>query len=201
MRWVGTLPARFDYNTEMAVQAGSLASDDVSAWAGHWALRNTLTTRYTVRVLGEFNYASGDDNATDGTRGTFDQLYPTGHDKYGLADQVGWKNVKHLRAGVELTPRRGLVVSGGYHSFWLAHRGDALYNAAGAVLARAAAGAGDAHVGQELDAQATFALTPQIQVGGGYAHIFPGAFLEQATPGASYSAPYVMVTYIFLADK
>jgi hypothetical protein len=31
--------------------------------------------------------------------------------------------------------------------------------------------------------------------------MFTGAFLEQATPGASYSAPYVMVTYVFLADK
>ena len=45
------------------------------------------------------------------------------------------------------------------------------------------------------------ALTPQIQLAAGYAHMFTGAFLKQATPGASYSAPYVMVTYVFLADK
>ena len=32
-------------------------------------------------------------------RGTFDQLYPTPHDKYGLADQVGWRNIHHVRAG------------------------------------------------------------------------------------------------------
>jgi hypothetical protein len=47
----------------------------------------------------------------------------------------------------------------------------------------------------------TRALTPQIQVAGGYAHLFTGAFLRQATPGASYSQPYVMVTYVFLAEK
>jgi hypothetical protein len=29
----------------------------------------------------------------------------------------------------------------------------------------------------------------------------PGRFLKQATPGASYSFPYVMVTYVFLADR
>jgi hypothetical protein len=40
-----------------------------------------------------------------------------------------------------------------------------------------------------------------MQVSGGYAHIFPGAFLEQATPGASYSYPYVQVTYVFLAER
>ena len=27
------------------------------------------------------------------------------------------------------------------------------------------------------------------------------SFLKQATPGESYSAPYVMVTYVFLAEK
>ena len=31
--------------------------------------------------------------------------------------------------------------------------------------------------------------------------MFTGAFLKQATPGASYSAPYVMVTYVFLAEQ
>ena len=31
--------------------------------------------------------------------------------------------------------------------------------------------------------------------------MFTGAFLEQATPGAHYSQPYMMLTYVFLADK
>ena len=40
-----------------------------------------------------------------------------------------------------------------------------------------------------------------VQIAGGIAHIFPGGFLKQATPGASYTYPFVMATYIFLADK
>jgi hypothetical protein len=64
-----------------------------------------------------------------------------------------------------------------------------------------AGGAASRHVGQEIDVQATVTLSPQLQVAGGYAHIFPGAFLQEATPGASFSAPYVMVTYVFLAEK
>jgi hypothetical protein len=31
--------------------------------------------------------------------------------------------------------------------------------------------------------------------------MFTGKFLKQATPGVSYSQPYVMLTYVFLADK
>jgi hypothetical protein len=201
VRWVGALPARLDYNTEMALQTGSVGPDDVRAWAGHWQLRDTIDVRHGVRVSGEYNVASGDHDAKDGRRQTFDQLYPTGHDKYGLADQVGWKNIHHVRAGGEVLARKGLVLSSSYHSWWLADANDALYNAAGVALARVAGGASSRHVGQELDAQATFAVSPQLQVAGGYAHIFAGAFLHQATPGASYSAPYVMVTYIFLAEK
>ena len=52
-----------------------------------------------------------------------------------------------------------------------------------------------------LDVQVSRALTPQLQAAAGYAHIFPGAFLKETTPGASYSHPYVMLTYVFLAEK
>lgn len=201
VRWVGTLPARLDYNVEMAAQMGSLATDDVRAWAGHWQLRQTLTKKYAVKLVGEANYASGDSSATDGTRGTFDQLYPTGHDKYGLADQVGWRNMTNVRGGVEMAPYKGLTVLSSYHSIWIANENDALYNAGGAVLARVAGGAASRHVGHEIDVQATYAITPQISFGAGYAHLITGGFLKQATPGADYSAPYVMATYVFLADK
>ena len=44
-------------------------------------------------------------------------------------------------------------------------------------------------------------LTAQLSLAGGLAHIFPGGFLRQTTPAASYTAPFVMATYVFLADK
>ncbi len=70
------------------------------AWAGHWVVGKTFAgAAGKPRPFGEFNYASGDSDPKDGVRGTFDQLYPTGHDKLGLADQVGWRNVDHLRGG------------------------------------------------------------------------------------------------------
>lgn len=201
VRWTGALPARFDYGTEMAVQAGTLASDSLAAWAGHWQLRHSIPGARAAKVAGEYNYASGDGDGTDGTRATFDQLFPTPHDKYGLADQVGWKNIHHLRAGVDVLGPRRVQITGNYHSWWLANSRDALYAASGAVLARVAGGASSAHVGHELDVQFARALTPQLQLAGGVAHIFPGAFLRQATPGASHTYPYVMATYVFLADR
>lgn len=207
VRMVGKVSPLTDYNIEMALQRGSLATDDISAWAGHWLVGRTMTrASQAYRAFGEYNYASGDETPGDGKRGTFDHLYPTPHDKYGLADQVGWKNIHHLRTGVEIRPQPRLTIGSSYHSFWLATGRDALYTAGGAVLARLPAGlpaeAGLAkagrHVGQELDIQATFTPSVRMQLHGGYSHIFPGAFLKAATPGKSYSGPYVMVTTMLL---
>jgi hypothetical protein len=200
-RVAGKLPAGLDYGIDMAMQRGSLAQDTVHAWAGHWQLRESLRGAGAVKITSEYNFASGDSNPTDGTRGTFDQLYPTGHDKLGLSDQVGWRNVHHIREGVEFTPIKATPISVSYHSWWLASRHDALYAASGAAIARVAGGAESTHIGPEVDVQVTRALTPQIQIAAGFAHLFTGAFLEQATPGASYSQPYVMVTYVFLAER
>ena len=201
VRIAGKLPARFDYGVEMALQRGSLGTDDISAWASHWQLRETFPGRTAVRLTGEYNFASGDEDPADNVRGTFDQLYPTPHDKTGLADQIGWKNMHHARAGFEVTPFKGFPVTTNYHSWWVAENRDAIYNVGNAVVGRVITGAANRHVGQELDLQVSRALTPQLQAAAGYAHIFPGAFLKEATPGASYSHPYVMLTYVFLAER
>jgi len=37
-RWVGKLPAGFDYGTEVAIERGKVANTDFNAWAGHWVL-------------------------------------------------------------------------------------------------------------------------------------------------------------------
>ena len=197
VRWVGKLPSRLDYGVEMAAQTGSVASDDVSAWAGHWVLGYTAAVPYTPRLVAEYNYASGDSNPKDGQRQTFDQLFPTGHDKYGLANQVGWKNVHDIRSGIEFKPSPKMAASAFYHSWWLADPHDGLYNAGGALVARVASGAAGRHIGQEADFQGTYTFNNLLQFGGGFGHVFPGTFLKNATAGKPYNTAYLMVTYQF----
>ena len=110
-------------------------------------------------------------------------MYPTPHDKTGLADQVGWKNIHHVRGGLELKPTAKLSASTSYHSWWLANTHDGLYGVSGALVAKVANGSAGRHVGQELDAQATYPLSPQIQIAPGFAHIFPGTFLNKSHAG------------------
>jgi hypothetical protein len=182
----------------VAGQTGAFAADNVRAWAGHWLVGYTIAgARYKPRLVAEYNYASGDEDPRDGRRETFDQLYPTGHDKYGLADQVGWRNIHHLRSGIEFKPRAKWLVTGSYHSWWLASARDALYSASGAAIARSADGSAGRRVGQEADLQAIYTLSRQVQVGGGLAHIFPGTFLKKTTPGKPFTFPYLMFSYAF----
>lgn len=197
-RWVGQLSQQLDYRLELAGQRGHRATDEVRAWAVHSQLGYTLTTRKTTpRVLIEYNAASGDHDPADGVLQTFDQLFPTNHDKYGIADQIGWRNMRHLRAGVglKLTPR--VTTQSDYHSFWLAARRDALYSAAGVAVARVAEGARSRHVGQEVDVDFRITLTRSLSLWTGYARFFPGDFLTQASPGAPTSFFYSMLTYRF----
>ena len=197
-RWVGKLPANWDYGVEAAKQNGSLGTDSISAWAGHWVLGYSLASaRLHPRLSLEYNFASGDHNSTDGKRGTFDQLYATAHDKYGLADQVGWKNIRNARASVELRPTKKWAVVGRYDAWWLADSHDALYSAANSVVAKVASGTAGRFVGQEVDAVVAYNLSRQFQFSGGFGHIFPGTFLKNATPGHSYNFPYATTSFVF----
>lgn len=192
VRWVGTLPRGFDYNTDLAFERGSVLADSIDAWAGHWVLGYTATAlKWTPRFLVEYNTATGSASTKLGQRHTFDQLYPTAHDKYGLADQVGWKNIHHVRVGPEwkIVPRWSMAVR--YSDYWLADAHDALYTTSNAVVAQMANGSAGRWVGQEVDFVNLVTVSKITQIGAGLSHIFPGTFLKTATPGQSYTAPYL----------
>lgn len=197
-RWVGTVPAGFDYRLELAGQSGRFAGDCVRAWALHTQLGYSLARPRThPRILVEYNYASGDRDPLDGRRETFDQLFPTNHDKYGIADLIGWRNMHNWRTGVGFKLSDRITARGDYHSFWLASRRDALYAAGGAPVARIPAGARSRHVGQEIDLDFRVTLSRSFSLWAGYAYLFAGDFLRQATPGANTAFYYTMLIYRF----
>ena len=198
LRWVGALPRNFDYRTEMAYQLGTLTPDRIRAWTGHWVLGYSfpeLPTR--PRIYLEYNYASGSGNPASGVYGTFDPIYPSTHDKLGLADQFGWRNIQDLHFAQEFHLRRKWSLGTGVHDYWLANSHDALYTTSGSVIGRIAAGAPNTHVGEELDAQLIYTPTRQTQVGFGYGRVLTGPFLNKTTKGKDYTYPYMMIDYQF----
>jgi hypothetical protein len=180
----------------MAAQAGSWAHDDMRAWAGFWRLERPfprLPLRPILRL--EINHASGDSRPGDGRHGTFDVLYPTAHDKYGMTDQVGWKNINHIGLIWEVKPLRSFTFQAKVHDRWLASSTDALYNAGGALLVRDPSGHSGRHVGEEIDVQAIWAPHSRLSLAGGVGHLFPGELIRNTTPGGPYTFPYIQLTY------
>jgi hypothetical protein len=189
---------QFDYETQLVAQTGSLGAESIRAWAEHSLLGYTLVAnRLTPRLWLEYNQASGDKNPTDNKKETFDQLYPTGHDKYGLTDLVGWQNMKHARGGVDIAIAKGWSATARYSGYWLADSHDALYNGGGAVLARSPTGGAGTYVGQEADLIASAKLQHGLGLSAGIGRFAPGTFLKRTTPGKTYTYPYAMLTYDF----
>jgi len=146
-----------------------------------------------TKLAFEYNYASGDRNPADGIRGTFDQLYPSNHDKYGLDDLIGWRNLRHLRAALEVQPRRSLQLAVQYSSFWRASGWDGLYSISGAPLTPNPNPASGLHIGQEADARAVWKFTGFASVGLGYGRLVPGQFLTRTTAGIPYNLVFCYV--------
>jgi hypothetical protein len=198
LRVAGALPAAFDYDTEMDWQTGSLGPNSIRAWAGYWSLGRTFRGVSTApRLFIESNYASGSRNPSGHTWGTFDQIYPSNHDKLGFADQFGRKNIQQIRAGVEETIGKKWKLRQAYEDFWLATKHDALYANSGTISIPADPNAASRHIGQELDFSAEYRVNAGVSVGFGYARVFAGQFLKATSPGKDYSYPFLYFTYRF----
>jgi hypothetical protein len=145
----------------------------------------------------EYNYATGNRNQQSNTWTTHDQIYPSAHDKMDFADQFGWRNIEDLRAGAMQKIAKRWELTEMVNNLWLATRNDAVYASSGAAAVAADPRATSTHLGTELDLIGTFKENSHITYGFGFAHLFTGAFLKEATPGKSYNYPFAYVTYVF----
>lgn len=186
-RFAGKLPAKLDYSTELARQDGKVGKAGIEgAWAGHWNIG--YTPKAGLRPFLEYNYAAPN----------FFILYPSGHDNLGQADLFGWRDIHDARAGVEWKAHRKVLIRPSYHDFWLASSTGALYTPAGAVLIKAQQkGNAGRWVGQEADIASVVTVNKNLQIGAGYAHLFPGTFVKRTTAGQAFSYPYVQAVYSF----
>ena len=203
---VKSLPGQFkgwDYEAELAGQFGRFQNLSHEAFAAHVAGGYTWSKVWgTPRAGLEYNYASGDDNSTDGSHGTFENLFPTNHKFYGFMDFVSLQNIHDVRVATSLKPLNKLTMTADYHAFWLADTHDAFYQVNGA--ARSSGGYGikpgaGSYVGSEVDIVATYAIKPYAGVQAGYGHFFIGDYVKDslATSGGSHDANWVYAQTTF----
>lgn len=168
------------FDLEGALQTGKTGGKDLEAWAFH----ARITKSFALKTSGylEFNAASGGSSA--GKVRTFDNLYPTNHDKYGIMDLQGWRNMNEIALGVEQSPMNGMILRGSWHAFNLQDSKDAWYGAAGAPNKRVGGtfvdptGASGREVGQELDLELAWTVRKDATLQAGVGIFNPGDFVK-----------------------
>jgi hypothetical protein len=197
VRLGGPIGKAIAWEADNVVQRGHSANDAISAWATHESVSWTIGGAASRPKVGvEYNFASGDQNAKDGTKQTFDQLYASTHGKWGLADQVGWRNMQHVAAKFELSPTRKLKINTALNKFALATLQDAWYGVSGSKLVTNKT-ATSKDIGWEPDVFAAYTVTRDLTIGAGLAVLLGGDFVKQSTDVQRIWTPYVMWTYKF----
>ncbi len=173
----------FKLKLEGAVQYGSNNSRDQRAWAGHANLSKEILPKTTLGFTADA--ASGGGNST--TSRTFDNLYPSNHDQYGLADLQGWKNMNHLAISLENRSFKSLTLRASANSYSLRDPSDGWYTATGVINPGPKGplidptGQSGRDIGQELDFQASYSIKHFGKISAGIAIFEPGNFIQNLT--------------------
>jgi hypothetical protein len=95
-------PKPFDFDFEADYQLGRFMGKDTQAFSiaavGGYTLANAP---FSPRVFLGSDIASGGRNGSPGD--TFDQLFPSGHDQFGIIDAIGRQNIIDVHPGFTLT--------------------------------------------------------------------------------------------------
>ena len=194
LRVRGTGIANFDYRYELALERGGAGSNPIRAWATTGAAGYTLAAyRWRPRLFAGFDFASGDRNPAGGVRGTFDTMYPTAHDRFGITDQFGWQNIVAWRGGGTVFPHRRWSVTGQYLDLWLASAKDGAYNSSGGLIGRDPTGQSGRHLGEEFDLYTWYEINRQVHIGSGIGHLLPGTFPATTGKGTPYTYSYFVI--------
>lgn len=202
--------SQFDYTMELPYQFGdngtrvatSSADVKIEAYAMAAKAGYTFPGNASIRVGGEFNFASGDDNASDAVSRTFNNLYPTNHSFYGYMDYQGWRNMMGINGNVSGSlMEKKLFLQGSFWNFKLADAKDGWYDAPGnaAGTARAASAANtETNVGNEIDFLARYNYNTQVVFEAGWSAFFRGDFVKKKVSNSGDSDwAYLMMTVKF----
>jgi hypothetical protein len=196
VRYKGVALSNFDYSVEAIREGGTDGDNNIRAWGTTDGIAYRFApVPWKPRVFTQYDYASGDKNPKDPVHGTFDTMYPTAHDRFGISDQFGWQNIKAIRAGATVEPHNRWTVTAQWLDFWLASATDSLYNTSGGSIVRDTAGTAGNHIGQEADLYTWYELNRHVNVGFGFAHIFPGQYLMIMEKGPNYTYPYFALNF------
>lgn len=188
----------WEYEGEFAFQTGQVADLNLTAFAAHGGFGYNFSCDWKPRLFFEYNFASGDDNPTDGDIHTFQNLFPSNHKFYGFMDLFSWQNIHNPELSFRVQPTKQFTLEADAHAFWLANTNDAWYRANGVTKVRplnALAQNADSYAGSEIDLVATYKPAKFLTLVAGYSHFFAGSYLHDT--GADDDADFGYVQALF----
>ncbi len=199
----GTEKTGLEYDFLGALQRGSRSTYAVSSGAAvarvGWLFRNV---RAKPRLVGEFDYASGDDRARSTQTHTFDQLYASNHGKFGLVDQFGFQNLVQGQGNLDLSPFRNTTIRLEGEVLKLASGQDNIYKSDGTLLAEAPQGGFRSNdLGRGIDISSTYMYRDYLLFEAGAGHLFPGEALAQSGQRPPETLGYFQIDYKFNVTK
>jgi len=185
-----------DYSGEFIYETGKVGPQSIGAWATQEGVAyQFLNVAAKPRIFTQYDYASGNGNpAQNATHSTFDTIYPTTHDRFGITDLFGWQNIEAVRAGVTVEPHRRLTFTAQGLDFWAASPLDSIYNISGGAIVSNKTNHGR-HVGAEIDGYSWYELNRHFNLGGGIGYLGGGQFLTNVTTSHSYTTYFIALNF------
>ncbi len=185
-----------DYSGEVILETGNVGLQPIHAWAAQTgAAYQFLNAVAKARVFAQYDYATGNSNPSQNTsHTTFDTIYPTAHDRFGISDLFGWQNIEVVRAGITVEPHRRLTFTAQGLDFWAADALDSIYNTSGSAITSNKIDYGR-HVGAEIDGYSWYELNKHFNLGGGIGYFGGGQFLTNVSTNHSYTTYYFALNF------
>jgi hypothetical protein len=191
-RWFGG-KNQWDWNAEGVVQTGDFGDQTIFAWTASLDSGYTWDASWQPRLGLKADVASGDNNPSGGTQGTFDALYfKSGY--FNDASLIRPENIIDVHPNLSANLTRTLSIDGGADVFWRYSRNDAIYAPPG-FIAIPALKTASAYVGTAADVNLEWRLQRHMSILASYVHFFSGDYIHAA---GGHDLDYVSTTMSFL---
>jgi len=195
----GDLPSHFFHSAQIAIQRGSYAGQPIDSLAG--IIKGGYVAKWgpwAPELSMAYEYASGDRGEGSEKIRTFDQLYPSNHNAFGLVDVFGWQNIKQRRIDLTSKPTPNLTLLLQARSLHLSSRADAIYSGSGGVIVVSPKGGFQSDsLASEIDFSGKYVVHKDVVFNAGIGHLFPGRAMTSSKAGVPLTLGYFSITYRF----
>jgi len=177
LRRFGRIGKRWNYNTELTYQFGTISDADISAFNFETDWHYTLVnTSWRLNPGLKLEYTSGDKNSGDNKLNSFNPLF-VNPAYYSLAATVTPVNLVAIHPSISLKPLEKLRLYTEWAFFWRASKNDGLYRPP-RFINRPANGITERGLGNQFGFQASYEFNRHLSLDLDMSYFIAGEFQE-----------------------